>query len=404
MSLSTTQLIIQILYALIAVVIFTIVVGILGPNIQYWFRQLIPIERAKGGRPPKKQPTMIWFSFWISVIILLTYPLIDKQFKEAEKNSNLIATQTAEAVRTATAASIVEATQTAEAATVTIAVNQDLMPDLEYEFWDTSRTSDFHSRVGAGNFYTALHTPQVVSDNVGGKDNVYYLWLYVKNKSTNETNCITDIKFQGPEYIFTSDKKSIGLTVKVNEDFQKIFPGASIKVDTDEDKTAIIVGKKGDKLQAEGPVQFPIVLLFYEEKQSYEGKICSKDKEILAIPFGAFRYKKEGNLPATDYVKEQLSLQGIKFQLEAQASVKPGGADALSPIITTTIQVDVISLRPAEIPLEDNAGLDLDGTQMPNPSGTRDLTENSPGSDNSNPIPQDGMDTIYKLPMETQEP
>mgnify|MGYP001773815352 CR=1 FL=1 len=61
----------QVILAL-AGVLFAIMAAVLTPNIVYWFRQLVPKERAKGGRRPKKQPTILWSIFWISLVILLS--------------------------------------------------------------------------------------------------------------------------------------------------------------------------------------------------------------------------------------------------------------------------------------------------------------------------------------------
>jgi hypothetical protein len=93
MPLSTLRAILQIVVAL-ATALFAIIGAVLTPNIAYWFRQLDPKERAKGGRPPNKRPKILWIVFWLCFAILLMTPIVNVGIDAAEEAIALAQTPT----------------------------------------------------------------------------------------------------------------------------------------------------------------------------------------------------------------------------------------------------------------------------------------------------------------------
>lgn len=70
------QILLQVLLVL-ATAGLAIVGAALTPRIAYLVRRIDPKERAKGGRPPKLQPTILWVVFWICIIITVVYPFAE---------------------------------------------------------------------------------------------------------------------------------------------------------------------------------------------------------------------------------------------------------------------------------------------------------------------------------------
>jgi len=93
MPLSTLRTILQISVAL-ATALFAIIGAVLTPNIAYWFRQLDPKERVKGGRPPNKRSKILWIVFWLCLAILLMTPIADVGIDAAEEAIALAQTPT----------------------------------------------------------------------------------------------------------------------------------------------------------------------------------------------------------------------------------------------------------------------------------------------------------------------
>ena len=231
---------------------------------------------------------------------------------------NMRATATAESVSTNEA--IVNATSTA----------QYLAPTYN-GFLAISETPNLDPNIDEFNVldnipYKVSNVPSSLLEQFGDSENVFYLWYFIINRNDNKQSCSKEIEISGPLFNFegsTGTSFTLNSSYKAIQDLnlETLFPNASIRK-LSGSNNIIKIGDIGEMLLANQPLQGPIFLILNNENLNLDFISCGGD--VLAIPIGAFHYVPTDNIPAINYVLDQLSLKDVTFIFKAKDTVAVG--------------------------------------------------------------------------------